>query len=431
MINTATNTVIATIPVGVEPNGVSVSPDGGRVYVANAISQNVSVINTASNTVIATIPVGIEPTGVAVSPDGGRVYVVNSVSYNVSVINTATNTVIATIPVGTEPVSVSITPDGGRAYVTNAASGNISVINTATNTVTATIPIGAITYGISVSPEGGRAYVANYGSDNVSVINTATNKVIATIPVGLEPVAFGNFMALVVPGNACTTANDINDLFGQAFDVPQTSGIYNTTGYTAAGDPSAGYECFDDGTLERTIWYAFTGDGSSYRIKTIQCNSTNYITQGDTQIAIYTGDCANPVAVACSEDENFANGLYNANIELLTEAGVTYRMMIDGWKGVSYDAYGEFCLEVTNLTPTGVTSIEQTPIKVHPNPTGGMLHIENADAEKIEVFDSAGQRVLSKAYPGSSLDLQHLPAGLYFLKIFTGGKVVSAKVVLD
>ena len=77
VIDTATNTVIATIPVGDTPCGVAVSPDGTRAYVTNLVDDTVSVIDTATNTVTATIPVGDGPDGVAVSPDGTRVYVTN------------------------------------------------------------------------------------------------------------------------------------------------------------------------------------------------------------------------------------------------------------------------------------------------------------------------------------------------------------------
>jgi len=37
-------------------------------YVTNAGSDNVSVIRTSDNTVVATVPVGLEPSGVAVTP---------------------------------------------------------------------------------------------------------------------------------------------------------------------------------------------------------------------------------------------------------------------------------------------------------------------------------------------------------------------------
>jgi YVTN family beta-propeller protein len=77
VINTATNSVTATITVRQGPVGVAVSPDGRKVYVANGGSGTVSVIDTATNAVTAEITVGVEPSGVAVSPDGSKLYVAN------------------------------------------------------------------------------------------------------------------------------------------------------------------------------------------------------------------------------------------------------------------------------------------------------------------------------------------------------------------
>jgi len=82
------------------------SPDGSKVYVANTGSFNpstVSVLDTATNTISATVAVGNGPVGVAVKPDGSKVYVANEGANSVSVVDTATNTVIATIPVGNAP----------------------------------------------------------------------------------------------------------------------------------------------------------------------------------------------------------------------------------------------------------------------------------------------------------------------------------------
>jgi YVTN family beta-propeller protein len=70
VIDTATNQVGDSVPIGVGslPIGVAVTPDGTKVYVANfgsgaGASANVSVIHTATNTVVATIPVGEGPRG--------------------------------------------------------------------------------------------------------------------------------------------------------------------------------------------------------------------------------------------------------------------------------------------------------------------------------------------------------------------------------
>src|SRR5258708_10073313 len=79
-----------------------------NAYITTQSSSTVSVIDTATDTVIATIPVGLTPFGVAVSPDGSKVYITNQSSNPVSLIDTAANMVIATIPVGLSPVGAAV-----------------------------------------------------------------------------------------------------------------------------------------------------------------------------------------------------------------------------------------------------------------------------------------------------------------------------------
>jgi len=57
--------VIATVAVGTFPVAAAVNATGTRVYVTNALSNTVSVIDTFTNTVVATVPVGSFPEGVA------------------------------------------------------------------------------------------------------------------------------------------------------------------------------------------------------------------------------------------------------------------------------------------------------------------------------------------------------------------------------
>jgi len=104
----------------------------------NAGDNTVLVIDTATNTVVATIAVGQTPFGVAITPDGTRAYVAEANSFTVSVIDTATNTVVATIPLVGTPIGVAITPDGTRAYVTINGDNTVSVFDTTSNTVAAT-----------------------------------------------------------------------------------------------------------------------------------------------------------------------------------------------------------------------------------------------------------------------------------------------------
>jgi YVTN family beta-propeller protein len=163
----------------------------------------VSVIATTNNKVIATVPVENLPHFLTVTPDGGRVYVGNADSNTVSVIETANNKVITTIPVGSTdpaaggsyPQGVAVSPDGSKVYVANSYLANsVSVIDTEKNVVSATVPVGNGPEGLAVTADGTKVYVANIWDYNVSVINAATNEVSTTIPVGVNPQAFGIFI---------------------------------------------------------------------------------------------------------------------------------------------------------------------------------------------------------------------------------------------
>jgi PGF-pre-PGF domain-containing protein len=190
VIDTATNTVKATVEVGSDPKGIAITPDGTNVYVTNYDSNTVSVIGTATNKVTDTIEVGKSPWAVAVSPDGTKVYVTNDVCSTVSVIDTSTNVVTTLVDLKYQnPSGVAISPDGTNVYVSSGSSNNVSIISTASNEVTNTIIVGSVPHGVAVSPDGKNVYVANTNSKTVSVISTAANEVIATVTAGNGPYA--------------------------------------------------------------------------------------------------------------------------------------------------------------------------------------------------------------------------------------------------
>jgi YVTN family beta-propeller protein len=143
---------------------VAVSPDGTLVYVGNNIAQavgGISVIDTATNTVTATVATANQPFGIAFTPSGAFAYVANFVGSSVSVIDTATTTVVASISdaQARTPAGVAITPDGAFAYTVNFNSNTVSAIDTATNTIVAIIPGLTGPEGIAITPN--RAPVAS------------------------------------------------------------------------------------------------------------------------------------------------------------------------------------------------------------------------------------------------------------------------------
>jgi YVTN family beta-propeller protein/probable HAF family extracellular repeat protein len=163
VINAATNKVQSTFSIPVPLGGFNgnfgpfITPAGSVGYVGQSVASvtpgTIAAISIPSNSILATIPVGTDPQGVAITPDGAYVYVGNAQSNNVSVIATAGNTVVATVPVGNQNSvsTLAITPDGATTYVANAGDNTLSLIQNSTNSVTATIPIsGVFPWGIVI-----------------------------------------------------------------------------------------------------------------------------------------------------------------------------------------------------------------------------------------------------------------------------------------
>ncbi len=102
------------------PFGVAIEPDKSRIFISTAGSDSITVIDTArlikfahsraasfandlsasANYVVARIAVGRNPRGLTLSPDGKRLYVANRLDDSITVVNTATNRVVTTIDLG-------------------------------------------------------------------------------------------------------------------------------------------------------------------------------------------------------------------------------------------------------------------------------------------------------------------------------------------
>ena len=182
VISDATNTVVATVPVGYDPSGVAYDSGKGEVFVTSG--NNVSVISDTTNKVVVTVPVGTSPAGAAYDSGKGEVFVANTDSNNVSVINDTTNTIVATVTVGDNPYGVAYDSGKGEVFVTNSnyysVGSNVSVINDTTNTVVATVAVGTAASGVAYDSGKGEVFVTHGEYNTVDVISDATNTVVAT-----------------------------------------------------------------------------------------------------------------------------------------------------------------------------------------------------------------------------------------------------------
>jgi YVTN family beta-propeller protein len=123
-----------TGPMSSQP--LALSADDSLLAVANPDNNTVTLFDTRNNhTRLGEVAVGKEPNGVALSPDGQRLYVANTVDGTVSIFavdRTVQNyaNLLTTVRVGTEPYALALTPQGRKLYVANARSNSVSVIDT-------------------------------------------------------------------------------------------------------------------------------------------------------------------------------------------------------------------------------------------------------------------------------------------------------------
>ncbi|MBP1988857.1 S-layer homology domain-containing protein [Paenibacillus eucommiae] len=178
----------STIQAGKGPHAIAVNPVTGRIYMANAFSDNVTVLEDSEEgmSLIATIEVGTTPNAIALNPVTNKIYVANADSHNVTVIDGATNHV-STVEAGQTPFALAVNATTNKVYIANLGSNTVTVIDGATNSSqTETVLVGESPFAVAVNEATNKIYVANVDSDNVTVIDGSTGTTL-TVPAGTGP----------------------------------------------------------------------------------------------------------------------------------------------------------------------------------------------------------------------------------------------------
>lgn len=176
VVDTARFETLHTLVLQNNASEVTVSPDGSRVYAANANgngtagSGTVSVIDTSTYSVISNIGVGSNPHGIVVSRDGTRIYTVRTDVSLLVVIDARTHAVIHNIPIGLGAWQLALSPDGKSLCASEWDNGKAIVIVDTTTFSVRRIPAGRDSAGVAFSSDSTRIYICNYTDNNVWVV---------------------------------------------------------------------------------------------------------------------------------------------------------------------------------------------------------------------------------------------------------------------
>jgi len=468
VVNTGTNVVETTIPVGNKPvmaaaTGSATNPTANRMYVVNSNSNSVSVINTNTHSVIATIGVGDNPvaaaTGSATNPTANRIYVVNSNSNSVSVINPVTNSVEATIAVGDKPVAVvagmQADPMANRIYVVNSNSNAVSVINPMTNSVETTIAVGdkpvAVLAGMQADPMANRIYVVNSNSNAVSVINPFTNSLEATIAVGDNPkdvemrCATNPTANRIYVANSSSNSISVINPFTNTLEstIPVGSNPVRLMKSGAGGGQGSGPPNPTDPTSPQAN-RVYVINSNSNSISVIDANkviATIPVGEGPNNIArnYNISPLSNRIYVSneYSGDVTVINSLSYTVIETIPIGGAPIALsdfVVGSSCSAGQDSDNGLSEEETTASGT-IFETEETSFKIIASPNPFNTHLElnfRLEAEnQIEavLLDMAGNIVRRESTQHSPVGWQQLrwntedlPQGVYFVGLRKGGE---------
>jgi len=332
-----------------------------------------------------TVSTGLGPVAIAVNPVTNRIYVANADSNNVTVIDGTDNSA-TTVAAGSFPSDIAVNTATNRIYVTNAGSNDVTVINGSNNS-TVTVAAGANPLAVAANPVTNRIYVANFGSNDVTVID-GTNNSTTTLAAGIEPHR--------VAVNSVTNKIYVSNLDASGFgDVTVIDGSNNSTStVTTLAHPFG----FAVNSVTNKIYVACNGGGVTVIDGTD--NSTVNLTNTDgSPVELAVNEATNKIYVIASNSSavTVLDGTNNSSMFVFAADGGDdpQQVAVDpGTNNVFVAACGTGCeggdnvfaIDGSNNGTTGIPTSGANTVDIVVNPVTHKIYVANHDSNDVTVI---------------------------------------------
>jgi 6-phosphogluconolactonase len=250
-------------PTGTLPFVLAMDPAGNYLYVANVLSNNISVfsINTTNGALTpvtevpsvpgSPFPINMVPHNMQIAPSGNFLYVsgpgqptgvVAVFSVNAGVLSFVNFTPTA----DNDPAGLAIDPNGSYLYTANAAASSISIYAISASGTLSQVPQSPLAdndqhpVSLILDPAGSYLYVANQGSNNISTYSITSG---TGFPVEVTDSPFGSesqpsFLAIDPNGKYLYVGNQGASAGIQAFGIASGS-LDSIATYSVGNTPTS------------------------------------------------------------------------------------------------------------------------------------------------------------------------------------------------
>ena len=145
------------------PSDIILSPNGALLYVAQKEACRIDVFNTKTNSVVQSINLNGPPTGLTITPDGLKLYVtVGLANGSLQIIDLLKYKKVKEIKAGNSPMSPQISKDGAFLYFCDRFSNEVSVYNVEKNKVDTFVNTGREPIALTLTPDSKNLLIAHH-----------------------------------------------------------------------------------------------------------------------------------------------------------------------------------------------------------------------------------------------------------------------------
>ena len=205
IVDPASLTIVARVPVGNNPHEVAVSDDGKTAYISNYGGATIAVVDLTTQKPLAPIDLGAlrAPHGLVFA--GGKLYFTAEGAKVAGRYDPSTQKIDWVVGTGQNRTHmVIVSKDLKTVFTSNVSSATVSIIEQgaaqgpgpgrgpggpppggrggAPDWNVTNIPVGRGSEGFDLSPDGKQLWVANAQDKTVSIIDVSSKKVVQTIP---------------------------------------------------------------------------------------------------------------------------------------------------------------------------------------------------------------------------------------------------------